>query len=75
MTTTAMMKTMAAVIDPTMRGSCSWSDFGGSALGGKKKKAVNLRTCNNDNKTNKLAANKLAYMQLNNNNDMFWSLC
>lgn len=38
MTTTAMMKTMAAVIDPTMSGSCSWSDFGGSAGGRKDKK-------------------------------------
>lgn len=33
MTTTAMMKTKAAVMDPTMSGSCSCHDFGGSAIG------------------------------------------
>lgn len=38
MTTTAMMKTKAAVADPTMSGSCSCHDFGGSALGVKEKK-------------------------------------
>lgn len=32
MTTTAMMKTKVAVADPTMSGSCSCHDFGGSAL-------------------------------------------
>lgn len=38
MTTTAMMKTKVAVADPTMSGSCSCHDFGGSALGVKEKK-------------------------------------
>lgn len=38
MTTTAMMKTKVAVADPTMSGSCSCHDFGGSALGGKERK-------------------------------------
>lgn len=37
MTTTAMIKTKAAVMDPTMRGSCSCHDFGGSAIGVKQK--------------------------------------
>lgn len=38
MTTTAIMKTKAAVAVPTMSGSCSCHDFGGSALGVKEKK-------------------------------------
>lgn len=42
MTTTAMMKTKMAVIDPTMSGSCSCHDFGGSALGETMKTLLNL---------------------------------
>lgn len=38
MTTTAMMKTKLAVMDPMMRGNCSCHDFGGSALGVKERK-------------------------------------
>lgn len=38
MTTTAMMKTKVAVVDPTMSGNCSCHDFGGSALGVKESK-------------------------------------
>lgn len=38
MTTTAMMKTKVAVVDPTMSGNCSCHDFGGSALGVKERK-------------------------------------
>lgn len=38
MTTTAMMKTKVAVADPTMSGSCSCHDFGGSALWVKERK-------------------------------------
>ena len=45
MTTTAMMKTKVAVADPTMSGSCSCHDFGGSALGGQGEKVVTWRTC------------------------------
>lgn len=38
MTTTAMMKTKAVVADPTMSGSFSCHDFGGSALGAEERK-------------------------------------
>lgn len=45
MTTTAMMNTKAVVADPTMSGSFSCHDFGGSALGAEEKKVVTWRTC------------------------------
>lgn len=53
MTTTAIMKTKLAVMDPTMSGNCSCHDFGGSALRVKERKwlkeqsfVTNQRICN-----------------------------
>lgn len=44
MTTTAMMKTKLAVMDPTMSGNCSCHDFGGSALRIKERKWLKEQT-------------------------------
>lgn len=48
MTTTAMMKTKLAVMDPTMSGNCSCHDFGGSAIKDQGEKVVKRANIQND---------------------------